>query len=56
MPSIPSLLPVPRIAQAIDERGIAANPITGRSMGRFLDEFLWYANALSEARAAGTPH
>ena len=56
MPSIPSLLPIPRIAQAIDEKGVAADPITERSMARFLDEFLWYANALAEARVGGTPY
>ena len=56
MPSISSLLPIPRIAQAIDERGVAADQITVRSMGRFLDEFLWYANALAEARKSGTPY
>ncbi|MEO8454897.1 MAG: NADPH-dependent FMN reductase [Sphingomicrobium sp.] len=56
MPSISSLLPIPRIAQAIDERGVAADPITDRSANRFLDEFLWHANALAGARKAGTPY
>jgi len=56
MPSIPSLLPIPRIAQAIDVDGIAAEPITDRSTSRFLDEFLWYASALAKARTGGTPY
>lgn len=56
MPSISSLLPIPRIGQAIDEDGVAAEPITERSMNRFLDEFLWFANALADARAEGTPY
>jgi hypothetical protein len=56
MPSISSLLPIPRIAQAIGEDGTAVEAITERSMNRFLDEFLWYANALAEARAGGTPY
>jgi NAD(P)H-dependent FMN reductase len=56
MPSISSLLPIPRIAQAIDEDGVAAEEITERSMNRFLDEFLWYANALAQARVEGTPY
>ena len=30
-------------------------PITDRFTGRFLYEFLWYTNALAEARAGGTP-
>jgi NAD(P)H-dependent FMN reductase len=56
MPSISSLLPIPRIAQAIDEDGVAAEPIIERSMNRFLDEFIWYANALAHARAEGAPY
>ena len=55
MPSISSLLPIPRIAETIDEHGIATE-MTERSMNRFLDEFLWYADALAEARAGGTPY
>ncbi len=56
MSSVPSLLPIPRIAQAISDDGVAVEPITDRSMNRFLDEFLWHANALADARAAGTPY
>jgi NAD(P)H-dependent FMN reductase len=56
MPSISSLLPIPRIAQAIDEDGVPAEEITERSMNRFLDEFIWYANALAHARSDGTPY
>ena len=55
MPSIPSVLPIPRIAEAISDDGIASE-IVERSMQRFLDEFEWYAGALAEARRAGTPY
>ena len=55
MPSIPSLLPIPRISETITEDGVAVE-VTVRSMNRFLDEFLWYAGALAEARADGTPY
>jgi hypothetical protein len=55
MPTIPSILPIPRIAESIGEDGSAAD-ITLRSMNRFLDEFLWYAGALAEARIDGTPY
>lgn len=55
MPSVPSLLPIPRIAETIGEDGVASD-ITVRSMNRFLDEFLWYAAALSKARETGTPY
>ena len=56
MSSVPSLLPVPRIGQAIDEEGLAMEPAVDRSANRFLDEFLWYASALKQARANGTPY
>jgi NAD(P)H-dependent FMN reductase len=56
MSSVPSLLPIPRIAEAIDEHGVAQLPIVDRSANRFLDEFLWYAGALAGARAHGTPY
>ncbi len=56
MSSVPSLLPIPRIAEAINEKGIAQQPAVDHSAGRFLDEFLWYADALAEARKSGTPY
>ena len=56
MPSVPSLLPIPRIAEAIDDEGIAQLPVVDRSASRFLDEFLWYAEALAAARTSGTPY
>jgi len=56
MSSVPSLLPIPRIAEAIDDEGVAREPIVNHSTNRFLDEFLWYAGALAGARAGGTPY
>ena len=56
MPSVPSVLPIPRIADALTDDGTAQNPITEKSMNRFLDEFLWYVGALAEARTGGTPY
>ena len=56
MSSVPSLLPIPRIGQAIDADGVAIEPIVDRSASRFLDEFLWYARALGAARRSGTPY
>lgn len=55
MPSIPSLLPIPRIGETLGEDG-AGDERLARSRGRFLDEFLWYAEALKPAKAAGTPY
>ena len=56
MPSISSILPIPRIAEAISDDGAVQSPIIEKSMTRFLDEFVWHANALVEARRAGTPY
>jgi NAD(P)H-dependent FMN reductase len=56
MSSVPSLLPIPRIAESLDEEGVPQDPRIASSMNRFLDEFLWYARALAEARAAGAPY
>jgi NAD(P)H-dependent FMN reductase len=56
MPSIPSILPIPRIAQALAEDGTAQSDTTTRSLDRFLDEFFWYARALKRERAGGTPY
>jgi NAD(P)H-dependent FMN reductase len=55
MPSVPSLLPIPRIGETLAEDGKGDERIL-RSRDRFLDEFLWYAEALKTAKAAGTPY
>jgi len=55
MPSVPSLFPIPRIGETLNEDGEGDERIT-RSRDRFLDEFLWYAEALKPAKAAGTPY
>jgi len=56
MPSIPSLLPFPRVHQLLDESGAQIGDQPGKSAERFFDEFEWYANALRSARANGTPY
>jgi NAD(P)H-dependent FMN reductase len=56
MPSIPSILPIPRIGQALDESGTAQADWLGRSTDRFLGELAWYARALRRERAGGTPY
>jgi len=50
MPSIPSLLPVPRVQSAFDEDGTPGDAAWYKRADRFLDEFEWYANALKQAR------
>jgi NAD(P)H-dependent FMN reductase len=56
MPSVPSLMPIPRIGAALDENGASSNPHLDSSLTRFLDEFEWYAAALKSRRALGTPY
>ena len=55
-PSIPSLLPVPKVQEAFDEDGRPHDEAYHRRAARFLDELEWYANALKAARGAGVPY
>jgi NAD(P)H-dependent FMN reductase len=56
MPSISSLFPVPKVQDAFKDDGRAKDPAVERRAQRFLDELEWYARALQEARAKGTPY
>jgi NAD(P)H-dependent FMN reductase len=56
MPSIPSLLPFPKVHEALDADGRSNNERTDKAADRFLDELEWYANALRAARALGVPY
>jgi NAD(P)H-dependent FMN reductase len=56
MPSIPSLLPIGQLQNVIDADGRIQQPEALGGTGRFLDEFEWYAKALSAARAVGVPY
>lgn len=49
-PSIPSLLPVPKVQNAFDDDGVPAEEAWYKRAGKFLDELEWYANALRTAR------
>ena len=55
-PSIPSLLPVPRVQDAFDEVGHPREEIYHQRAARFLSELEWYARALKTARLAGVPY
>jgi len=56
MPSVPSLLPIPRVHAALDEDGYPAEGTALHGLDRFLDEFTWYAEALHRQRAGGVPY
>jgi len=55
-PSIPSLLPIPRVQDAFDEEGHPRDESYNQRAARFLSELEWYARALKTARLAGVPY
>ncbi|HEX3864966.1 MAG TPA: NAD(P)H-dependent oxidoreductase [Stellaceae bacterium] len=56
MPSIPSLLPVPRVQEAFTPAGEPTNDGFEKRCERFFAELEWYAAALQQARATGLPY
>jgi NAD(P)H-dependent FMN reductase len=57
MSSIPSVLSIPHIQNALSEDGKANEAWIDKAATRLMDEFEWYAEALSVQRAAkGTPY
>ena len=56
MPSIPSLLPVPRVQDAFTPDGEPTDPSFEKRCERFFREFEWYADALRRARSDGVPY
>ena len=56
MPSIPSLLPIPRLQKVVTAEGTVSEPWLETATTRFLNELEWYAEALRERRRRGTPY
>ena len=56
MPSIPSLLSVPRIEEAFTSAGEPPKLEFEKRYERFFREFEWYAEALQQARRLGVPY
>src|SRR5438552_11831902 len=56
MPSIPSLLAVPRISDALTPAGEPTTSGFEKRSERFFREFEWYAEALRHARRSGVPY
>ena len=56
MPSIPSILPVPRIQEAFSAAGEPTDPTFEKRCEHFFAEFEWYARALRAGRAEGLPN
>ncbi len=56
MPSISSLLAVPRVDKAFAEDGTPTDDAWLRRAAKFLDEFEWHVAAQKAQRALGTPY
>ncbi len=56
MPSVPSLLPVPRVQEAFDPEGVPRDPAWEQRTVQFFAEFEWYARALKAERRRGLPY
>ena len=56
MPTISSIFPVPRISSAFADDGAPLDPSWDKRFEKFAKELEWYANALRDARAKGTPY
>src|SRR4030095_8263138 len=56
MPSIPSLLPIPRVEAALDAEGNPTDAALDRRFARFAAELEWYGEALQARRTKGVPY
>ena len=56
MSSIPSLFPIPKVQDTFHEDGTPIDNRIDSRVGRFLDEFEWYARALKNEKARGVPY
>ena len=52
-PAIPSAFPVSQVWKAFDEEGNALDEAYDRRVGKFLDEYEWYARAMKREREGG---
>jgi NAD(P)H-dependent FMN reductase len=55
-PSISSSFAISRVNEAFDDNGKLVDERYNNRVGRFLDEFEWYIEALSKQRKNGTPY
>ncbi len=56
MPAISSILPFPVIGDLFDDDNNPKNERVTSSTGRFIDEFIWYAEAFKTGREKGVPY
>jgi NAD(P)H-dependent FMN reductase len=55
-PTIPSSFAIPQVHKVFDTNGNLVDESYNKRVGKFLDEFEWYINALTNQRAIGTPY
>ena len=55
-PSISSMFPIAQVQNAFDSDGNVLNDFYEKRSKRFLDEFIWYTEALKKAREIGVPY
>jgi NAD(P)H-dependent FMN reductase len=55
-PSIPSSFAIPAVHKVFNENGNLIDEAYIKRIGKFLDEFEWYTNALTNQRSLGTPY
>ena len=55
-PAIPSQFPISKVQDVFDKDGMLIDKNYDRRIMRFLEEFDWYVEALSEQRKKGTPY
>ncbi|MGN6708245.1 MAG: NADPH-dependent FMN reductase [Candidatus Nitrosocosmicus sp.] len=55
-PSIPSSFTIPRVYPVFEEEGHLIDEAYNKRVNKFLDEFEWYINALTNQRVLGTPY
>jgi len=56
MPSTPTMFAIPKLQDAVGEDGRPTMDWVEKPLGKFLDEFSWYARALRQERARGLPY
>jgi len=55
-PTISSMFPVAKVQDSFDDEGNALVDFYEKRSKRFLDEFIWYVEALKNARNKGVPY
>jgi NAD(P)H-dependent FMN reductase len=56
MVTIPSTFPIASVGEAFSEDGTPADAHMPQSFKRFLEEFVWYMQALRERKTSGVPY